>query len=94
MGMTDWVDLVAPRQGGSPTSRDHSLDPDGWNVMVDMFFYRDPEEVEKQQAEEAAAKNAVAGDVEGAPAEWDISSAPQAGAINPALVSQDGGEHL
>jgi hypothetical protein len=57
-------------------------------------WYGDPEEVEKQQAEEAAAKNAVAGDVEGAPAEWDISSAPQAGAINPALVSEDGGEHL
>jgi small subunit ribosomal protein SAe len=29
---------------------------DGWNVMVDMFFYRDPEEVEKQQQEEAQAK--------------------------------------
>lgn len=31
---------------------------DGWNVMVDMFFYRDPEEVEK--TEEAKA-------IEGAP---------------------------
>jgi small subunit ribosomal protein SAe len=26
-----------------------------WDVMVDLFFYRDPEEVEKQQEEEAAA---------------------------------------
>lgn len=64
--------------------------------MVDMFFYRDPEEVEKQQQEEAAAKLAVQQGVEGeAPAglsEWDVSSAPQAGAINPALVAGDAGE--
>lgn len=68
---------------------------DGWNVMVDMFFYRDPEEVEKQQQEEAAAKLAAQQGVESeAPAglsEWDVSSAPQAGAINPALVAGDGG---
>ncbi|KAG6897531.1 structural constituent of ribosome [Termitomyces sp. T32_za158] len=66
--------------------------PDGWNVMVDMFFYRDPEEVEKQQQEEAAAKLAAQqGAIEGAPPEWDVSGAPQAGGINPALV-QDGGK--
>jgi len=69
--------------------------PDGWNVMVDMFFYRDPEEVEKQQAEDAQAKAAaVAGETEGAApglSEWDVSSAPQAGGINPALVAQEGG---
>lgn len=68
---------------------------DGWNVMVDMFFYRDPEEVEKQQQEEAAAKLAAQQGVETeAPAglsEWDVSSAPQAGAINPALVAGEGG---
>jgi len=68
---------------------------DGWNVMVDMFFYRDPEEVEKQQQEEAAAKIAAQQGVEGEGAqaglsEWDVSSAPQAGSINPALVAQDG----
>ncbi|CEH12304.1 40s ribosomal protein s0 [Ceraceosorus bombacis] len=28
--------------------------PDGWGVMVDMFFYRDPQEIE-QEANEAAA---------------------------------------
>lgn len=28
---------------------------DGWEVMVDMFFYRDPEEVEREQQEAAAA---------------------------------------
>jgi small subunit ribosomal protein SAe len=67
--------------------------PDGWNVMVDMFFYRDPEEVEKQQQDEAQAKlSATAGEAEVAPGitEWDVPSAPQAGAINPALVAGDG----
>lgn len=34
--------------------------PDGWGVMVDMFFYRDPEEVEREQAETLAAKQAAA----------------------------------
>ncbi|KAJ6538825.1 40S ribosomal protein S0 [Mycena vulgaris] len=65
---------------------------DGWNVMVDMFFYRDPEEVEKQQKEEAEAKAAaLAGPEEpAAAAEWDVGGAPQAGSINPGLVS-DGG---
>ncbi|CAL1705868.1 unnamed protein product [Somion occarium] len=65
--------------------------PDGWNVMVDMFFYRDPEEIEKQQQEEAQAKAAA---VVGEPAEvtdWDVTAAPAAGAINPALVAQEGG---
>ncbi|KAF5337641.1 hypothetical protein D9758_013033 [Tetrapyrgos nigripes] len=65
---------------------------DGWNVMVDMFFYRDPEEVEKQQQEEAAAKLA-AHQGEEAPAaadSWDVASGPAAGSINPALA-QDGG---
>src|SRR3984957_11186396 len=71
--------------------------PDGWNVMVDMFFYRDPEEVEKQQQEEAQAKSsAAAGEADVMPGipEWDVSSAPQAGSINPALVAQDGGKLL
>jgi small subunit ribosomal protein SAe len=66
---------------------------DGWNVMVDMFFYRDPEEVEKQQKEEAEAKAlALAGTEEPAQAaEWDVGGGPQAGAINPGLVSDGGG---
>jgi small subunit ribosomal protein SAe len=69
--------------------------PDGWNVMVDMFFYRDPEEVERQQQEDAQAKAALtAGDAtvdnQGL-SEWDVTSAPQAGAINPGLVAQEGG---
>ncbi|EIN11225.1 40S ribosomal protein S2 [Punctularia strigosozonata HHB-11173 SS5] len=53
---------------------------DGWNVMVDMFFYRDPEEIEKQQNEEAEAKAlAAAAEAEPAAAEWDVATAPQAG---------------
>lgn len=64
---------------------------DGWNVMVDMFFYRDPEEVEKQQQEEAQAKAAAAaGEVDTAPGatDWDVSSAPVVGNINPGLVQE------
>lgn len=64
--------------------------------MVDMFFYRDPEEVEKQQQEEAQARAAASGEAEGEAAgvsEWDVNSAPQAGGINPAVV-QEGGTSL
>jgi small subunit ribosomal protein SAe len=65
--------------------------PDGWNVMVDMFFYRDPEEVEKQQQEELAAKMAAqqGAEAEAQPAEWDVSSAPQPGGIHPSLVADN-----
>jgi small subunit ribosomal protein SAe len=59
-----------------------------WNVMVDMFFYRDPEEVEKEQQEAAAAKLG-ASQPEDAPAgatlDWDVS-AP----LNPGLAAADG----
>ncbi|KZT04270.1 40S ribosomal protein S2 [Laetiporus sulphureus 93-53] len=66
--------------------------PEGWNVMVDMFFYRDPEEVEKQQQEEAQAKaEAAAGAVAEAPVnEWEATSAPAVGGINPALAGEGG----
>ena len=66
----------------------------GWDVMVDMFFYRDPEEVERQQQEEAQSKAQTVGIEEPdtlAPAAWDTTSAPQAGGINPGLVAQEGG---
>jgi len=55
--------------------------PDGWNVMVDMFFYRDPEEVEKQQQEEAQAKLAAQQgetDTHQNVTEWDVPSGPAA----------------
>lgn len=57
--------------------------------MVDMFFYRDPDEVEKQQQEEAQSKALAAAGAtdEAAPAqEWDVAAAPQAGGINPAVL--------
>ena len=64
--------------------------PDGWNVMVDMFFYRDPEEVEKQQQEEAQAKATAAGETDtGGATEWDVAPAP-VGGINPALAAEGG----
>lgn len=65
---------------------------DGWNVMVDMFFYRDPEEVEKQQQDDAAAKAAAAAaDVpEAQLSEWDVTTAPQVGGINPGLAAEGG----
>jgi small subunit ribosomal protein SAe len=66
---------------------------DGWNVMVDMFFYRDPEEVEKQQQEEAQAKIAAqqGTEVDHAPvgqSEWDVPATT--GNINPALAAEGG----
>ncbi|KAI0026628.1 40S ribosomal protein S0 [Vararia minispora EC-137] len=61
---------------------------DGWNVMVDMFFYRDPEEIERQQQEEAAAKAAPAVEDAPAAAEWDVPAASHPGGVNPALVTE------
>jgi len=62
--------------------------PDGWNVMVDMFFYRDPEEVERQQQEEAQAKLVPTEEAQGGgQTEWDAPSAAPVGAIDPTLVS-------
>jgi len=57
---------------------------DGWNVMVDMFFYRDPEEVEKQQQEEAAKATFVPNEeAPPQPTEWEVAGGHQAGAVNP-----------
>lgn len=53
----------------------------------DMFFYRDPEEVEKEAADAAAAKAAAAeGSAEAAP------EAPEWDAALPALSAQPAGE--
>ena len=57
---------------------------DGWDVMVDMFFYRDPEEVEKQQQEEAQQK--AAQEQPEAVQEWDVGQGQAAGALPPGVV--------
>ena len=62
---------------------------EAWSVMVDMFFYRDPEEVEKQQQDEANAKLAAITQEEAPVTDWDVSGAAP-GAINPALATQGG----
>jgi len=55
-----------------------------WDVMVDLFFYRDPEEVEAQAKEEAAARDApIEAEVAPPTADWD---APQ-----PAAAAADWG---
>merc|ERR1719284_134581 len=60
-----------------------------WEVMVDSFFWRDPEELERQEEEQtfapqdwSAAKTADNWDAAAAPAggNWDDMSAPAAGA--------------
>ena len=61
---------------------------DGWSVMVDMFFYRDPEEVEKQQQEEAQAKAAAAAGAEAAEPVTDWAAATTAGGIDPTLATE------
>ena len=35
--------------------------PSGWDVLPDLFFYRDPEEIEREAAEKAAAAAAQEG---------------------------------
>ncbi len=58
-----------------------------WSVMVDMFFYRDPEEVEKQQQEEAEAKlQSAEGAEETGATEWNVSAPAQAGGIAPGVL--------
>jgi len=56
--------------------------------MVDMFFYRDPEEVDKEQQDAAAAKLSALQPEDttaGANLDWDVS-AP----LNPGLAAADG----
>jgi len=60
---------------------------DGWNVMVDMFFYRDPEEIDKEQEEARLAKEGGAGGAEPqGTTDWD----PAAGSGPMALAQERG----
>ncbi|KAK1922091.1 putative 40S ribosomal protein S0 [Papiliotrema laurentii] len=61
--------------------------PSGWDVLPDLFFYRDPEEIEREAAEKAAAAaeangqdaDAAAAGASGAvQAEWDAGNAADA----------------
>ncbi|PWN18058.1 ribosomal protein S2 [Microstroma glucosiphilum] len=68
--------------------------PDGWNVMVDMFFYRDPEEVEREQQEAIAAKAAAASGIAGQEGGAEVGAADNldydasaAGTLNPTLAA-------
>ncbi|CAG8523540.1 20367_t:CDS:2, partial [Cetraspora pellucida] len=61
-----------------------------WDVMVDMFFYRDPEEVEKE-AEAAATDKVVAPfetawEQQGTPSDWDATGTTAPGGVNPAVA--------
>ncbi|KAM0748685.1 40S ribosomal protein S0 [Meredithblackwellia eburnea MCA 4105] len=58
--------------------RGHISRAEPWSVMVDMFFYRDPEEVEREAEAAAAPKPEAIEAAEPAQPDWDIS-APQAG---------------
>ncbi|PKI83439.1 structural constituent of ribosome [Malassezia vespertilionis] len=63
--------------------------PNGWNVMVDMFFYRDPEEIEREQAEAALAKQnaALNANNDGMEAiDYSVEGAG-AGGMNPAVAA-------
>jgi small subunit ribosomal protein SAe len=52
-----------------------------WDVMVDLFFYRDPEEVEQQaKEEEEAAREAAVPEAAPPPTDWDTPAQPAAGA--------------
>lgn len=61
--------------------------PSGWDVLPDLFFYRDPEEIEKEAADKAADAAALAGQDPNAAAaeaatgiaqEWDAGNAADA----------------
>jgi hypothetical protein len=52
------------------------MGPSGWDVLPDLFFYRDPEEIEKEAADKAAAQAAAEG------GDADAAAAQAAGAVS------------
>jgi len=62
--------------------------PQDWGVMVDMFFYRDPEEIEREALEKAALASAEQGasveiggpDAQQVGSDWEIANAGAGGA--------------
>lgn len=69
--------------------------PSDWNVMVDMFFYRDPEEIERETLEKAALASAEAGasveiggqDAQNVGSDWEIANAGAGGAAAAAAAN-------
>lgn len=59
--------------------------PDGWNVMVDMFFYRDPNEERKE--EEAVKAPAAEEQTPAGVSEWEHSAPTAAGGVDPSLAT-------
>lgn len=64
---------------------------EAWDVMVDMFFFRDPEaEKAEVEAEEKVAEEAVAGgswDNTEAAGDWNADGAAAAGGLDPAVAA-------
>ncbi|KAJ9115057.1 structural constituent of ribosome [Naganishia vaughanmartiniae] len=67
---------------------------DAWDVLPDLFFYRDPEEIEREAADKAAAvaaANEVPAEAAAAAPEWDASNtdAPAGFAAEPTTQTLD-----
>lgn len=62
-----------------------------WNVMVDLFFYRDPDEVEKSEEAEETKQEEPAGYV-GGDATWDNPPTEGWGAAGHSAPTEWGGE--
>lgn len=66
---------------------------DAWDVLPDLFFYRDPEEIEREAADKAAvaaAANEVPAEAAQAQPEWDATNtdAPAGFAAEPTAQSE------